>query len=238
MLAVQLSAVDKRYGDGAAAVHGLRGVTLEIEAGAFVAVVGQSGSGKSTLLNVIGGIDVATAGRARVLGHDLEALDDGARSDLRLRSVGFVFQTFNLFPTFTATDNVAWPRRFAGDTWRQARRLAAAALRAVGLDGRAGARLPAELSGGEQQRVAIARALINEPSLLLADEPTGNLDSTTATAILDLIAQAQRDRELTVILVTHNPAAAAYGSRVVELRDGTVVRDHRPAAALAAGGRA
>jgi len=229
MWAITLDRVGKRYGDGAAGVVALDDVTLEIDAGEFVAIVGPSGSGKSTFLNLVAGIDTATTGRVHVLGHDLGTLDDDARSDLRLRALGFVFQTFNLFPTFTAEENVAWPRRFRGDSWHEARGRAADALAAIGLDASARARVPAALSGGEQQRVAIARALVNEPQLLLADEPTGNLDSETAAAILALFARMHAERALTVLLVTHNPAAAAYAPRRVVLRDGRVVEDVRSA---------
>jgi len=232
MSAIMLDRVGKRYGDGATAVVALHDVTLEIEAGEFVAVVGPSGSGKSTLLNLVAGIDTASAGRVSVLGRDLGALADDARSDLRLRDLGFVFQTFNLFPTFTAEENVAWPRRFRGDSWHEARRRAADALAAIGLDASARGRVPAELSGGEQQRVAIARALVNEPRLLLADEPTGNLDSETAAAILGLFARLHDAQALTVLLVTHNPLAAAHAGRQVALRDGRIASDVRGAAAV------
>ena len=232
MSAIMLDRVGKRYGDGATAVVALHDVTLEIEAGEFVAVVGPSGSGKSTLLNLVAGIDTASAGRVSVLGRDLGALADDARSDLRLRDLGFVFQTFNLFPTFTAEENVAWPRRFRGDSWHEARRRAADALAAIGLDASARGRVPAELSRGEQQRVAIARALVNEPRLLLADEPTGNLDSETAAAILGLFARLHDAQALTVLLVTHNPLAAAHAGRQVALRDGRIASDVRGAAAV------
>jgi ABC-type lipoprotein export system ATPase subunit len=231
MSAITLDRVGKRYGDGGAGVVALHDVTLEIEAGEFVAVVGPSGSGKSTLLNLVAGIDTASTGRVGVLGRDLGALADDARSDLRLRELGFVFQTFNLFPTFTAEENVAWPRRFRGDPWHVARRRAADALAAIGLDASARGRVPAELSGGEQQRVAIARALVNEPKLLLADEPTGNLDSETAAAILGLFARMHAEQALTVLLVTHNPLAAAHAERQVVLRDGRVASDVRTTAA-------
>jgi len=229
MSAITLDRVGKRYGGGAAAVAALHDVTLDIDAGEFVAIVGPSGSGKSTLLNLVAGIDTASAGRVQVLGHDLGAMADDARSDLRLRELGFVFQTFNLFPTFTAEENVAWPRRFRGDSWHEARRRAADALAAIGLDASARGRVPAELSGGEQQRVAIARALVNEPRLLLADEPTGNLDSETAATILDTFARLHAEQALTVLLVTHNPAAAAHAARQVTLRDGRVAADIRGA---------
>jgi ABC-type lipoprotein export system ATPase subunit len=225
MSAITLDRVGKRYGDGAASVHALHDLTLEIDAGEFVAITGPSGSGKSTLLNLVAGIDTASTGRVCVLGHDLGALTDDARSDLRLRGLGFVFQGFNLFPTFTAEENVAWPRRFRGDSWHDARRRAADALAAIGLDASARGRVPAELSGGEQQRVAIARALVNEPRLLLADEPTGNLDSETAATILDLFARLHAEQALTILLVTHNPAATAHAERQVTLRDGRVAGD-------------
>ena len=231
MSAITLDRVGKRYGGGAAAVAALHDVTLDIDAGEFVAIVGPSGSGKSTLLNLVAGIDTASAGRVSVLGRDLGALADDARSDLRLHELGFVFQTFNLFPTFTAEENVAWPRRFRGDPWHVARRRAADALAAIGLDASARGRVPAELSGGEQQRVAIARALVNEPKLLLADEPTGNLDSETAAAILGLFARMHAEQALTVLLVTHNPLAAAHAGRQVALRDGRIASDVRGAAA-------
>jgi len=228
MSAIMLDRVGKRYGDGGVAA--LRDVTLAVDAGEFVAIVGPSGSGKSTLLNLVAGIDTASTGRVCVLGHDLGALADDARSDLRLRELGFVFQSFNLFPTFTAEENVAWPRRFRGDSWHEARRRAADGLAAIGLDASARGRVPAELSGGEQQRVAIARALVNEPRLLLADEPTGNLDSETAATILDLFARLHAAQGLTVLLVTHNPAAAAHAGRRVTLRDGRVAADLRDTA--------
>jgi putative ABC transport system ATP-binding protein len=227
MSAIMLDRVGKRYGDGSAGVVALDDVSLGIDAGEFVAIVGPSGSGKSTLLNLIAGIDTASTGRVHVLGHDLGALADDARSDLRLRELGFVFQAFNLFPTFTAEENVAWPRRFRGDSWHEARRRAADALAAIGLDASARSRVPAELSGGEQQRVAIARALVNEPRLLLADEPTGNLDSETARTILALFARMHAEQALTVVLVTHNTAAAAHAARQVVLRDGRIAGDVR-----------
>src|SRR2546426_8448492 len=174
--------------------------------------MGPSGSGKSTLLNLIAGLDTPTNGRVIVGGQELTHLSDDARSDLRLRHIGFVFQSFNLFPTFTAEENVAWPLGFVGLRWRAAKVRAAEVLEQVGVDTAARSRLPAELSGGEQQRVAIARALVTEPRLVLADEPTGNLDSQTGRAILDVLLQLNTQRGLTVIMVTHNAFAATYGS--------------------------
>ena len=223
--AVLLNAVSKRYGDGPQAVAALSDANLRVDPGEFVSVMGPSGSGKSTLLNLVAGVDTPTTGQVFVAGHDLAQLSDDARSDLRLRHIGFVFQSFNLFPTFSAEENVAWPLEFLDVPWRQARERAAAALAQVGLNEKAGGRRPSELSGGEQQRVAIARALVTKPELVVADEPTGNLDSKTGQTILDLLRQLNTDRQLTIILVTHSPVAAAYGNRTVELRDGRIVRD-------------
>jgi putative ABC transport system ATP-binding protein len=225
--AVALEHVTKRYGAGAQAVAALTDVTFTVPAGEFVSIMGPSGSGKSTLLNVIAGLDTPSEGRVRVQGEDLATLSDDERSDLRLHQVGFVFQSFNLFPGFTIEENIAWPLKFLGTGWHDARARAADALRQVGLAPATRTRRPAELSGGEQQRVAIARALITTPSLLLADEPTGNLDSRTGQAILDLILQLNTERRLSVVLVTHSTFAATYGHRTVELQDGRVVRDVR-----------
>ena len=224
--AIVVEEVDKVYGR-AARVGALRDVNLAIPVGEFVAILGPSGSGKSTLLNLIAGIDAPTAGRVVVHGRDLAFLGDDARSDLRLREIGFVFQSFNLFPTFTAEENVAWPLEFMGVRWREARRRAGDALADVGLPAAVARRCPAELSGGEQQRVAIARALVTEPRLVLADEPTGNLDSQTGQTILDLLRTLNVTRHLTVVLVTHSPIAASHAQRTIELRDGHVVREER-----------
>jgi putative ABC transport system ATP-binding protein len=222
---VVLDDVVKRYGGGTQEVAALNGISLEINGGEFVSIMGPSGCGKSTLLNLIAGIDTPTSGKVTVAGDDLARLSDDQRSDLRLRKIGFVFQSFNLFPTFTIEENVAWPLEFQGVRWQAARARAAEALARVGVDADAYARRPSELSGGEQQRVAIARALVTKPLLLLADEPTGNLDSYTGQAILDLLRALNMERRLTVIMVTHNTFAATYGHRTVELRDGRVVRE-------------
>ena len=225
--AVTLDDLRKRYGSGAQAVDVLSDVSLHVPAGEFLSIMGPSGSGKSTLLHLIAGFDVPDAGRVVIAGHDLARLSDDARSDLRLRRIGFVFQSFNLLPTFTVEENIAWPLEFMGLGWREARQKAAGALALVGLEGPARRRRPTELSGGEQQRVAIARALVTEPCLLLADEPTGNLDSRTGQSILDLLRALNAERHVTVIMVTHSTLAASYGHRVVELRDGRVVREAR-----------
>lgn len=226
-IAINLERVCKSYGHGDLAVIALDDVNLAVPKGEFLSVMGPSGSGKSTLLNLIAGLDTPSRGRVLVEGDDLAYLSDNARSRLRLRCIGFVFQGFNLFPTFTAEENVAWPLEFIGVRWRSALARAAAALARVGIEAAARHRRPAELSGGEQQRVALARALVTEPSVLLADEPTGNLDSNTGRAILDLLRELNAERSLTVVLVTHSAFAATYGHRTVEIRDGKLQRDFR-----------
>lgn len=225
--AIELDGVGKRYGEGTGATFALRHVSLAVPVGEFLSVTGSSGAGKSTLLNLIAGLDVTTEGRVVVLGQDIATLSDNARSDLRLRGIGFIFQAFNLFPTFTAEENVAWPLGFLGMGWRPALAAAAAMLEEVGVGDGTRHRVPAELSGGEQQRVAIARALVTKPRLILADEPTGNLDSQTGQAILDLLLRLNAQRDFTVVLVTHNLLAAQSGHRTIELRDGKIVREAR-----------
>src|SRR5262249_48971019 len=223
--AIVLEHVTKEYGGGAHAVGAINSVSFAVAEGGFVSITGPSGSGKSTLLNLIAGLDTPTAGRVRVAGHDLAALPDDARSDLRLRYVGMIFQSFNLFPTFTAEENVIWPLEFLGRRRREALVRAHTALDHVEIPRSARQRRPAELSGGEQQRLAIARALVTDPTILLADEPTGNLDSRTSQMILDLLRRLNQEDHLTVVLVTHNTLAATYGDRTIELQDGRVVRD-------------
>ena len=224
-VAIRLERVSKEYGTGTQKTVAISEVTLRVPPAEFVSVMGPSGCGKSTLLNLIAGLDIPSSGRVVVTGEELSRLSDDERSDLRLQRIGFVFQSFNLFPTFTIEENVAWPLEFLGVRWRHARARAAETLEQVGVDLAALQRRPAELSGGEQQRVAIARALVKRPPLLLADEPTGNLDSRTGQAILDLLSLLNRERELTVVMVTHSTFAATYGHRTVELRDGRVVRE-------------
>ncbi len=216
---IRLEDVTKVYRDGSREVIALRGVSLTVQAGEWVAVVGPSGCGKSTLLNLIAGLDRATRGRVVVAGTDLATLDEEALARWRRRAVGIVFQFFQLLPTLTALENVLLPMALAGRSGALAR--ARALLEAVGL-AQAAHRLPNELSGGERQRVAIARALANEPLLLLADEPTGNLDSETGAAVLELFERVWR-AGTTIVLVTHDPGVAARAHRVVELRDGAIV---------------
>jgi putative ABC transport system ATP-binding protein len=225
--AVRLNQVSKRYGHGTSAVAALTDVSLTVPAGEFVSIMGPSGCGKSTLLNLVAGIDTPDSGSVSVTGVDLAGISERARSALRLRQVGFVFQSFHLFPTFTVEENVTWPLEFLRVGWRRARERAHETLGRLQVDPGSFTRRPAELSGGEQQRVAIARALVTEPALLLADEPTGNLDTRTGEGILDLLRRLNVERELTVIMVTHNTVAATYGHRTVELRDGRIVREVR-----------
>jgi putative ABC transport system ATP-binding protein len=227
--------VKKRYGDDSHGVVVLDRISLSVRSGEFVALMGPSGSGKSTLLNLCAGLLTPTDGEIWVAGQNLAALDDDERSDLRLHRIGFVFQSFNLFPTFTAEENVLWPLEFMGVPRMEARQRAAAAIESVGLNGTLHARRPGELSGGEQQRIAIARALVNEPAVMLADEPTGNLDSHTASLILDLLSTLNRERGVTIVLATHDREAAAFGRRTIEVRDGRIERDSENSEALPKG---
>jgi putative ABC transport system ATP-binding protein len=224
---VELRDVVKRYGRGSAAVTALAGARLDVEAGEFVAVLGRSGSGKSTLLNLLAGLDRADSGTVRVGGADLAAMDAAALAHHRASRIGVVFQSFHLLPGRSAAENVEIPLLLDGVPRAERRRLAEETLAAVGLAGRA-AHAPSELSGGEQQRVAIARAVVRRPPLLLCDEPTGNLDSLTATEVMDLIARLRRERGTTVVMITHEPELAdRYASRLVTMRDGRVVYDGR-----------
>jgi putative ABC transport system ATP-binding protein len=220
---IVLENITKVHGHGPQAVTALRDVSLAVEPGEFVAVVGPSGSGKSTLLNLAAGLEVPTRGRVAIGGEDLARLSDDARSDLRLRQIGFVFQSFNLLPTFSAEENVAWPLEFVGVGRRESRRRASRTLERVGIPDAARGRRPAELSGGEQQRVAIARALVAEPRLVLADEPTGNLDTRTGRTVLELLRTLNREQRMTVIMVTHGALGTSVVDRTVELRDGRLV---------------
>ena len=223
---IHARAVRKSYGGveaGAPPVEALRGVDLRVSSGEWVAIVGPSGCGKSTLLNVLAGIDPPSSGTIELLGHDPAALREAARSRLRLRRVGFVFQRFHLLPVLTAAENVELPMAEAGLGRKERRARSAELLEFVGLGGRSGHR-PPQLSGGEQQRVAIARALANRPDVVFADEPTGELDSRTGTLILDLL-DGLHAAGTTLVTVTHDGEVAARARRVVEMSDGRIVSD-------------
>jgi putative ABC transport system ATP-binding protein len=218
---IRLKDIKKTYLMGKVPVSALQGVNLEISDGEMVAIMGPSGSGKTTLLNIVGLLDAPSVGSYKLAGDEVAKLPDRRRSQLRNKRFGFVFQVYNLLPRLTAAENVMIPLVYGGVPRRERRPRAEAALEAVGLKDRMRHR-PTELSGGEQQRVAIARALVNEPSVILADEPTGNLDSNSGAAIMDLMQQLHEDRKVTIVLVTHDANVAARAERTVQLRDGSV----------------
>jgi len=217
--AVALECVSKVHGRGAASVHALDEVSLQFESGTFTAIMGPSGSGKTTLVQCAAGLDRVNRGTVRIAGADLAGMGERGLAKLRRRHVGFVFQSFNLLPSLTAAQNVILPLRLAGD--RVGRGAARDALAQVGLEDRARHR-PAQLSGGQQQRVAIARALVTEPEVIFADEPTGALDTRTAREVLAMLRDATDSNRRTLIMVTHDPVAAAFADRVVFLADGQI----------------
>jgi putative ABC transport system ATP-binding protein len=223
---VRLSRVTKIYGEGDSEVRALAGIDLTIEAGEFVAVMGASGSGKSTCMNMLGCLDVPTSGAYYFRGVDVAHLSRDELALLRRHYLGFVFQGFNLLPRTPARENVELPLVYRGVKRAERRALAARALLDVGLGGRED-HTPAQLSGGQQQRVAIARAIVTNPKLLLADEPTGNLDSARKAEIMELLVALNRERGITIAMVTHEPDMAAYASRVVAFRDGLIESDRR-----------
>ncbi len=219
---IELESVTKVYRMGAVEVHALAGVSLAIDQGEMVAVMGASGSGKSTLMNLIGCLDVPTSGVFRLDGDEVGQMNDNHLAEIRNRKIGFVFQTYNLLSRMNAVQNVALPLLYGGG--RDAERRSVAALGRVGLADRADHK-PTELSGGQQQRVGIARALVKNPAILLADEPTGNLDSRSSIEIIAILQRLNREEGLTVVIVTHEPDIAGYTKRVVTMRDGLVVGD-------------
>ena len=231
---IELENVEKVYRTGEVAVKAVRGVSLTVRAGEFAAVMGASGSGKSTLMNLIGCLDRPTAGRYRLDGEDVGGLSNSDLSRVRNQRLGFVFQGFNLLSRTSALENVELPLLYSphGHGRRELRRRSLAALEQVGLADRAGHH-PSQLSGGQQQRVAIARALVNEPAVLLADEPTGNLDTRTSLEIM-AIFQALNDRGMTILMVTHEPDIARYCRREIVMRDGRIIRDEPVADRLVA----
>jgi len=224
---ITLEAVTKTYRIGRIEVPALQGIDLHVRQGDFVAIMGASGSGKSTLMNIIGCLDVPTGGRYILDGTDVAQLDDDHLARIRNKKIGFVFQSYNLIPRTSALHNVEMPLIYAGEGGRTAR--AREALVAVGLADRVNHQ-PTELSGGQQQRAAIARALVTNPAILLADEPTGNLDTRSSVEIMRLLARLNNEQSRTIVLITHEQDIARFAGRVVELRDGRIVRDEKNAA--------
>lgn len=219
MESVRAVALRKVYSGSGMPVEALRGVDLTLERGEFMAVVGPSGSGKTTLLNLIGALDCPTSGEIYIGGRNITRLSSGRQAEMRLHQIGFVFQEFNLIPVLTAIENVEYVMLLQGVDRKTRRARSRAILREVGLEGLEDRR-PAELSGGQQQRVAVARAIVTEPAIILADEPTANLDSETGASLLDLIKNLNRDKQVTIIVSTHDPMVIERVNRVVYMRDG------------------
>ena len=223
---IQLENIHKVYTMGDVDVHALRGVSLTIREGEFVAIMGASGSGKSTTMNIIGCLDRPTRGQYILAGEDVSGMSKDERADIRCQKIGFVFQGFNLLSRTSALENVELPMLYAGVESTQRNQRALEALAAVGLAGRE-QNHPNQLSGGQQQRVAVARALVNNPALILADEPTGNLDSRTSVEVMEIFQRLNRERGITLVLVTHEPDIADYAQRVVVFKDGKIKKDYQ-----------
>ena len=228
---IRIDHVSKTYQTGDILVHALRNLSLSIHRGEFVAIMGPSGSGKSTLMNVIGCLDRPTKGKYFLEGADISTMGKAALADIRNKRVGFVFQSFNLVSRTSALENVELPLLYAGVSGGERKRRAQEALTIVGLSDRM-RNMPNQLSGGQQQRVALARALVNNPSIILADEPTGALDSRTSVEVMEIFQRLNRERKLTVIIVTHEPDIALYAERVITVRDGKIASDERVAGRL------
>ena len=228
MYVIETQDLRKSYGSGELSVEALRGVDLRVRKGEFLAIMGPSGSGKSTFLHILGGIEVPTSGKVLLEGVDLASMNDTERTLVRRTQMGFIFQSFNLLPAFTAEENVSLPLELAGVRSSEARRRAMDALQLVGV-GHRRTHIPSTMSGGEQQRVAIARSLAAAPALLLADEPTGNLDSTNGQQVVALLRKLVDEQQQTIVMVTHDVGVAAHADRPVRLRDGLVENDgHQP----------
>ncbi len=220
---IQVENITKVYRIGKVDVPALRGVSFQVQSGEFVSIVGPSGSGKSTLFYVLGGLTGPTSGRVLIDGADFSAMSDARRTEMRKQKIGFVFQKFNLLPTLSAQDNIEIAREIAGRDGGD-REFETRVTQMLGIADRLTHR-PSEMSGGEQQRVALARALVNHPAIVLADEPTGNLDSQNSEIVLKMLRQANQQFGQTVLMITHNPAAAAIGDRIIHMRDGQVVSE-------------
>jgi putative ABC transport system ATP-binding protein len=219
---IQAENLTKVYHVGRVEVPALQGISFTVEPGEFVTIVGPSGSGKSTLFYLLGGLTQATSGRVVIDGEDFAKLSDAERTEMRKRKIGFVFQKFNLLPTLTARDNIAIAHEIAGKNGKIDEGYLRKVASLLGIDDRLDHR-PSELSGGQQQRVALARALVNQPSIILADEPTGNLDTKNSELVLSMLRKSNKEFGQTVLMITHNPAAATYGDRIIHMRDGQIV---------------
>jgi len=218
--------VHKTYDTGKVKVKALRGIDIDIKAGEMVAVMGPSGCGKTTMLNCLSGLDDLTEGQVLIEGNDIHAMKDNKRTDYRANHMGFIFQSFNLLPVLTAIENVEMPLLVSGSKTKLARQKARAALKLVGMEHREDHK-PAELSGGQQQRVTIARSLVNEPAIVWADEPTGNLDTENSSDVMDLLVRLNKEKGQTFVLVTHDPGAGDRCGRVIEMESGLIVKERR-----------